>query len=249
MDLRRHTKDLHWYLRSLEEVAIRSLRDVSGIRATRVEGLTGVWTEGGPQQKLCAIGVGARRWVTYHGLALNVCPDLIPFSGIVPCGIGDRPVGSVGTALSGAGALLSPPDWGSFDSFGPGVGYPATPTREMGLLLDEYRYALLGAFEEVFDGESRRAGAPESPPPIPRRRGPDGAGPPVSAVALVAPGPGGVADPSTDAGLVARLEAAPWDPWAAAAAESGGGAGPGGAAGGPVDNDDDDDVDVFAGVL
>lgn len=82
--------------RNLEQVVIQSLNEISGIQAHREEGLTGVWAG---RSKLCAIGVGAKRWVTFHGLALNVCPDLLPFSAIVPCGIGDRPVGSVRTAL------------------------------------------------------------------------------------------------------------------------------------------------------
>ena len=77
-------------------MAIRALWEVSGIKGDRVPGMTGVWAGG---VKVCAIGVGARRWVAYHGLALNVAVDLLPFSAIVPCGIGDRPVGSVRTVL------------------------------------------------------------------------------------------------------------------------------------------------------
>jgi hypothetical protein len=69
LDLSRHTQDLHWYLRSLEEVLIRALASTSGLTGERVAGLTGVWVDG---HKLAAIGVRARKWVTYHGLALNV---------------------------------------------------------------------------------------------------------------------------------------------------------------------------------
>ena len=69
---------------------------LGAVQGERVEGLTGVWVGGA---KLAAIGVRARKWVTYHGLALNVVPDLAPFQHIVPCGIGDRPVGSVASAL------------------------------------------------------------------------------------------------------------------------------------------------------
>jgi hypothetical protein len=69
LNLNRHTQDLHWYLRVLEEVVIRALADTSGLQGERVPGMTGVWVDG---QKLAAIGVRARKWVTYHGLALNV---------------------------------------------------------------------------------------------------------------------------------------------------------------------------------
>ena len=65
---------------------------MSGLRGEREPGLTGVWVRGA---KVAAIGVRAQRWVTYHGLALNVCPDLAPFQLITPCGIPDRPVTSV----------------------------------------------------------------------------------------------------------------------------------------------------------
>lgn len=96
LDLTQHTQDLHWYLRGLEEVIIRALADTSGLGATRIPGLTGVWVDG---HKLAAIGVRARKWVTYHGLALNVSTVLEPFRLITPCGIADRPVGSVKSAL------------------------------------------------------------------------------------------------------------------------------------------------------
>ena len=102
LDLTRHKQDLHWYLRSLEEVIIRALAETSGLQGERVEGLTGVWVEGA---KLAAIGIRARKWVTYHGLALNVTIDLQPFRQIVPCGIVDKPVGSVQTALAAGGRV------------------------------------------------------------------------------------------------------------------------------------------------
>lgn len=76
-------KDLHAYLRFLEEVMIRSVGEI-GLKATRREGKTGIWVE---NRKIAAIGVAVRRWVTYHGFALNVTPNLGHFSGIVPCGI------------------------------------------------------------------------------------------------------------------------------------------------------------------
>lgn len=76
-------RDLHAYLRALESTMIRAVAQF-GLRATRREGLTGIWIE---QRKLAAIGVAVRRWVSYHGFALNVCNDLELFGGIVPCGI------------------------------------------------------------------------------------------------------------------------------------------------------------------
>ncbi len=77
-------QDLHAYLRFLEQVLINSLGAL-GLAAARREGKTGIWL--GPR-KIAALGVAVRRWVTYHGFALNVSPDLAHFEGIVPCGIG-----------------------------------------------------------------------------------------------------------------------------------------------------------------
>ncbi|KAL0325676.1 UNVERIFIED_CONTAM: Octanoyltransferase LIP2p, chloroplastic [Sesamum radiatum] len=91
--------DLHWYLRSLEEVVIRALASTFSIEASRVEGLTGVWVG---NQKLAAIGVKVSQWITYHGLALNVITDLTPFQQIVPCGIRDRQVGSIDGIIKGS---------------------------------------------------------------------------------------------------------------------------------------------------
>ena len=76
-------KDLHAYLRDLESVIINSLSEL-GLNAERRDGLTGIWM--GPR-KIAAMGVAVRKWVTYHGFALNVNVDLTPFSGIIPCGI------------------------------------------------------------------------------------------------------------------------------------------------------------------
>jgi lipoyl(octanoyl) transferase len=89
LNLRHYQQDLHWYLRQLEEVLIQAIA-AFGIKAERIAGLTGVWVDG---YKVAAIGIKASRWVTMHGFALNVCPDLTGFEQIVPCGIADRPVG------------------------------------------------------------------------------------------------------------------------------------------------------------
>lgn len=76
-------KDLHAYLRFLEDVLIRSVARL-GLTATRREGKTGIWI--GPR-KIAAIGVAVKRWVAYHGFALNVNAQLAHFGGIIPCGI------------------------------------------------------------------------------------------------------------------------------------------------------------------
>ena len=83
IDLRRCGKDLHHYLRWLEQLLVDMLADV-GVAAETRPGLTGVWTKG---RKIASIGVGVRHWITMHGFALNVCGDLAPFEHIVPCGI------------------------------------------------------------------------------------------------------------------------------------------------------------------
>ena len=83
MDLNGMGRDVHKYLRNLEETIIVSLGDF-GIRGRRIKGITGVWTK---WHKIASIGVGVRRWVTYHGFALNVNTDLSYFDMIVPCGI------------------------------------------------------------------------------------------------------------------------------------------------------------------
>lgn len=91
LDLRHYRQDLHWYLRQLEEVVIRAIAQF-GIPGERIDGLTGVWVEG---CKVAAIGIKVSRWITMHGFAVNVCPDLEGFRAIVPCGIADKPVGSL----------------------------------------------------------------------------------------------------------------------------------------------------------
>lgn len=95
---------------------------MSGLQGDRVPGSTGVWVNG---LKVAAAGVRARRWITYHGVALNVTTDLTPFQHIVPCGIVDRGVSSVKQM------------WAH-----------NVPDHE---LLQEYQYALLDAFADVFD--------------------------------------------------------------------------------------------------
>jgi len=96
LDLEQFFTDIHKYMRFLEEAVIETLHHF-GIAATRCEGLTGVWLDAdGPHpRKICAMGVKCSRWITMHGIALNVHPDLSYFGNIVPCGIQDKAVTSM----------------------------------------------------------------------------------------------------------------------------------------------------------
>lgn len=139
LDLRRYRMDVGWYVRSLEEVLIRTLAgyglaghraglDPSGRRDPR---LVGVWIENPtsdptgrrvrPEAKLAQIGARIEGWITYHGFALNVAPNMEHFRFIVPCGIPDKPVTSLELAL----------------------GRP--------IPMDEVRARVASAFSEVFD--------------------------------------------------------------------------------------------------
>jgi lipoyl(octanoyl) transferase len=95
VDLQPDRCDVHRYIRDLEEVLIRTVGDL-GVEATRVPGLTGVWVD---REKVAAIGVRISRWVTSHGFALNVNADVEYFNLIVPCGIADQGVTSLGRLL------------------------------------------------------------------------------------------------------------------------------------------------------
>lgn len=97
LNLQHYCKDLHWYLRQLEEVLIRVLA-VYGLQGSRIPSLTGVWLE---ERKVAAIGIKVSRWITMHGFALNVCPDMTGFERIIPCGIADKPVGSLAEWIPG----------------------------------------------------------------------------------------------------------------------------------------------------
>lgn len=102
LDLENFFTDIHLYLRNLEEAIILTLKEYD-INAGRIEGLTGVWIdfeEGKANpRKICAMGVKSSRWVTMHGLALNVNTDLSYFQHIVPCGIEDKAVTSMNQEL------------------------------------------------------------------------------------------------------------------------------------------------------
>jgi lipoyl(octanoyl) transferase len=99
-------RDVHQYVRDLEEVMIRVCADY-GIDAGRVQGFSGAWikSEGG-DEKIGAIGVRISRWITSHGFAFNVATDIEFFNLIVPCGIADRGVTSLAAKLGRAPAMI-----------------------------------------------------------------------------------------------------------------------------------------------
>ncbi|WP_048747980.1 lipoyl(octanoyl) transferase LipB [Capnocytophaga ochracea] len=101
LDLENFFTDIHKYLRSLEEVIIRTLSDY-GLKGERSEGETGVWLDVGTPfaRKICAMGVRCSRWVTMHGFALNVNTDLGYFDNIIPCGIRGKAVTSLNVELA-----------------------------------------------------------------------------------------------------------------------------------------------------
>ncbi|HEX4467975.1 MAG TPA: lipoyl(octanoyl) transferase LipB [Gemmatimonadaceae bacterium] len=98
IDLKGHRRDLHWYLRQVEEFLIEALATY-GLLGSRKAQYTGVWID---DRKIASIGVHARDWVTWHGFALNVATDLAYFDLIVPCGIQSVTMTSVNTELPNA---------------------------------------------------------------------------------------------------------------------------------------------------
>jgi lipoyl(octanoyl) transferase len=126
VDLRPDRQDVHRYVRDLEDVMMRVCAGY-GVEAQRVAGLSGAWIG---QRKVGAVGVRISRWITSHGLALNVSPDLAFFDLIVPCGIADRGVTSLAAAL----------------------GRP--------IAVDEAAGRLAQAFAAVFEREAVEAAAP-----------------------------------------------------------------------------------------
>ena len=88
LDLKRRGADIRCFVRDLEEWLIRTVAQF-GVKGERRDGRVGIWVDrgNGREDKIAALGVRVRRWVSFHGVALNVDPDLSHFSGIVPCGI------------------------------------------------------------------------------------------------------------------------------------------------------------------
>ena len=111
LDLEKRGKDIRRFVHSLEGWMIDTLADL-GVAAHRAPGRIGIWVgEGAEEAKIGALGVRVRRWVTLHGFAINVAPDLAHFGGIVPCGISEFGVTSLAalgkqTAMAGVDAAL-----------------------------------------------------------------------------------------------------------------------------------------------
>ena len=101
LDLENFVKDLHLYMRTLEEAIILTLAEY-GLKSGRIDGLTGVWLDyETPSQarKICALGVRSKQWISMHGFALNISTDLTYFQNIIPCGITDKAVTSMEAEL------------------------------------------------------------------------------------------------------------------------------------------------------
>ena len=96
LDLRNYKKSVSWYMRTLEELIIKVLKEFD-IKGSRKKGLTGVWVK---NKKIAAQGVRISRWVTMHGFSINVCPQLSYYDGIIPCGIFDYDVTSMEECLN-----------------------------------------------------------------------------------------------------------------------------------------------------
>lgn len=131
LDLKQRGEDVRRYVRDLEEWIIRALARFN-VKGERREGRVGIWVaHDGREDKIAAIGVRVRRWVSFHGIAVNVDPDLGHFGGIVPCGIQETATAPLGvTSLADLGYIVSMP---------------------------EFDMALRGAFEEVFGATQQEA--------------------------------------------------------------------------------------------
>jgi lipoyl(octanoyl) transferase len=107
LNLRQRSPDVRKFVHDLEEWLIRALARFN-VKGERREGRVGIWVarDGGREDKVAAIGVRVRHWVTFHGVSLNVEPDLTHFDGIVPCGIRQHGV----TSLHDLGIAVTMPD-------------------------------------------------------------------------------------------------------------------------------------------
>lgn len=104
------SKDIKLYVKTLEDWIIGTLARI-GVKAYTIEGMIGIWTEkNGIPSKIGAIGIRVKKWVTYHGIAVNITTDITKYAGIIPCGINNFPV----TSLKDLGVEIS---LGDFDFF------------------------------------------------------------------------------------------------------------------------------------
>lgn len=97
VDLNHYQRDLHRFLRSLEQILIRTIAD-HGLTGETLPGKTGVWVDG---RKIASIGIAVRRWISYHGFALNIDNDLSVFKAIIPCGLSGVTMTSMRAELGG----------------------------------------------------------------------------------------------------------------------------------------------------
>jgi lipoyl(octanoyl) transferase len=129
----RGRRDVRLFVRDLEEWLIRALARLS-VKGERRKGRVGIWVAApdGRENKIAAIGVRLKQWVSYHGVSLNVCPDLSHYAGIVPCGIAQEGLGVTSLAALGIGASLAETDSALrsafVDIFGPVSEQPARAT-------------------------------------------------------------------------------------------------------------------------
>lgn len=107
LDLKRRGGDVRVYVRDLEEWLIRTLARFN-VKGERRAGRVGIWIDegGGKESKIAAIGVRIRHWVSFHGVSLNVDPDLSHYRGIIPCGVSEHGV----TSLAALGIMVSMPE-------------------------------------------------------------------------------------------------------------------------------------------
>jgi lipoyl(octanoyl) transferase len=108
---RRDRRDVRVFVRDLEEWLIRALARL-GVKGERRHGRVGIWVAGpgGREDKIAAIGVRLKQWVSYHGISFNVSPDLSHYSGIVPCGISEQDLGVTSLAALGIKASITDTD-------------------------------------------------------------------------------------------------------------------------------------------
>ena len=136
-----YKQDLHWYLHSIEEVIIQTLQEYD-IQGVRDDINTGVWVNG---HKIAAVGVSSSRWITTHGFALNICPDLNYFdtSLIIPCGIEGRGVTSIASLYKeqGRGLGRDMDDGRQGDSINSQAAIP---------FIDDVANVVVDKFESVF---------------------------------------------------------------------------------------------------